>query len=66
MRVIAEHRPRTGPTRPFDLVVVNHERPDAARRAELADAGATWWLQGFGERPRLADVQAAAAAGPPA
>ena len=28
-------------------------------------AGATWWLQGFGERPRLADVQAAAAAGPP-
>ena len=30
-----------------------------------SDAGATWWLQGFGERPRLADVQAAAAAGPP-
>ena len=37
----------------------------AARLAELGDAGATWWLQGFGERPRLADVQDAAAAGPP-
>jgi alkanesulfonate monooxygenase SsuD/methylene tetrahydromethanopterin reductase-like flavin-dependent oxidoreductase (luciferase family) len=63
MRIVGEHRaPDAGP---FDLVVVNHERPDAARRAELADAGVTWWLQGFGERPRLADVQAAAAAGPP-
>jgi alkanesulfonate monooxygenase SsuD/methylene tetrahydromethanopterin reductase-like flavin-dependent oxidoreductase (luciferase family) len=50
---------------PFDLVVVNHERPDADRLAELSAAGATWWLQGFGERPRLADVQAAAAAGTP-
>jgi len=50
---------------PFDLVVVNHERPDAARLAELSAAGATWWLQGFGERPRLADVRGAAAAGPP-
>jgi alkanesulfonate monooxygenase SsuD/methylene tetrahydromethanopterin reductase-like flavin-dependent oxidoreductase (luciferase family) len=50
---------------PFDLVVVNHERPDAERLAELEDAGATWWLQGFGERPRLADVRGAAAAGPP-
>jgi alkanesulfonate monooxygenase SsuD/methylene tetrahydromethanopterin reductase-like flavin-dependent oxidoreductase (luciferase family) len=49
----------------FDLVVVNHERPDAERLAELGDAGATWWLQGFGERPRLADVRGAAAAGPP-
>lgn len=50
---------------PFDLVVVNHDRPDADRLAELQDAGATWWLQGFGERPRLSDVRAAAAAGPP-
>jgi alkanesulfonate monooxygenase SsuD/methylene tetrahydromethanopterin reductase-like flavin-dependent oxidoreductase (luciferase family) len=50
---------------PFDLVVVNHDRPDAARLAELSAAGATWWLQGFGERPRLADVRGAAAAGPP-
>ena len=49
----------------FDVVLVNHERPDAERLAELGDAGATWWLQGFGERPRLADVQDAAAAGPP-
>jgi alkanesulfonate monooxygenase SsuD/methylene tetrahydromethanopterin reductase-like flavin-dependent oxidoreductase (luciferase family) len=50
---------------PFDLVVVNHDRPDADRLADLEDAGATWWLQGFGERPRLADVRDAAAAGPP-
>jgi alkanesulfonate monooxygenase SsuD/methylene tetrahydromethanopterin reductase-like flavin-dependent oxidoreductase (luciferase family) len=50
---------------PFDLVVTNHERPDPERAAELAGAGATWWLQGFGENPRLADVRAAAAAGPP-
>jgi alkanesulfonate monooxygenase SsuD/methylene tetrahydromethanopterin reductase-like flavin-dependent oxidoreductase (luciferase family) len=61
--VVAERRvPDAGP---FDVVLVNHERPDAARLAELGAAGATWWLQGFGERPRLADVQDAAAAGPP-
>jgi alkanesulfonate monooxygenase SsuD/methylene tetrahydromethanopterin reductase-like flavin-dependent oxidoreductase (luciferase family) len=63
MGVIAEHRPADAG--PFDLVVVNHERPGPERMAELADGGATWWLQGFGERPRLADVQAAADAGPP-
>ncbi len=63
MRVIGEHRaPDAGA---FDLVVVNHERPDAARLADLRGAGATWWLQGFGEQPRLADVKAAATAGPP-
>jgi alkanesulfonate monooxygenase SsuD/methylene tetrahydromethanopterin reductase-like flavin-dependent oxidoreductase (luciferase family) len=63
MRVVGEHRaPDAGP---FDLVVVNHERPAAARLADLRGAGATWWLQGFGETPRLADVEAAAAAGPP-
>jgi alkanesulfonate monooxygenase SsuD/methylene tetrahydromethanopterin reductase-like flavin-dependent oxidoreductase (luciferase family) len=63
MRIVGEDRePDAGP---FDLVVVNHERPDAARLADLRAAGTTWWLQGFGERPRLADVQAAAAAGPP-
>ena len=39
--------------------------PTPTRLAELGAAGATWWLQGFGERPRLADVQDAAAAGPP-
>jgi len=61
--VIATHRPAGAGD--FDLVVVNHERPGPARLAELVDAGATWWLQGFGERPRLADVQAAADAGPP-
>jgi alkanesulfonate monooxygenase SsuD/methylene tetrahydromethanopterin reductase-like flavin-dependent oxidoreductase (luciferase family) len=63
LATVAEHRPEGAGA--FDLVVVNHERPDAARLAELGAAGATWWLQGFGERPRLADVQAAAAAGPP-
>jgi alkanesulfonate monooxygenase SsuD/methylene tetrahydromethanopterin reductase-like flavin-dependent oxidoreductase (luciferase family) len=63
MGVVGEYRgPDAGP---FDLVVVNHERPDAARLDELRSAGATWWLQGFGEKPRLADVQAAAASGPP-
>jgi alkanesulfonate monooxygenase SsuD/methylene tetrahydromethanopterin reductase-like flavin-dependent oxidoreductase (luciferase family) len=61
--VIAEHRaPDAGP---FDLVVTGRERASAQRGAELAAAGVTWWLQGFGETPRLADVQAAAAAGPP-
>jgi alkanesulfonate monooxygenase SsuD/methylene tetrahydromethanopterin reductase-like flavin-dependent oxidoreductase (luciferase family) len=63
MGVIAAHRPpHAGP---FDLVVTGHERADAERLAELASAGTTWWLQGFGETPRLADVQAAVAAGPP-
>jgi alkanesulfonate monooxygenase SsuD/methylene tetrahydromethanopterin reductase-like flavin-dependent oxidoreductase (luciferase family) len=61
--VIAAHRPAGSGA--FDLVVVNHERPGASRIAELAGVGATWWLQGFGERPLLADVQAAADAGPP-
>jgi alkanesulfonate monooxygenase SsuD/methylene tetrahydromethanopterin reductase-like flavin-dependent oxidoreductase (luciferase family) len=56
---------RTAGAGPFDLVVTNHERPGPERMAELAAAGTTWWLQGFGESPRLADVQAAAAAGPP-
>jgi alkanesulfonate monooxygenase SsuD/methylene tetrahydromethanopterin reductase-like flavin-dependent oxidoreductase (luciferase family) len=63
LRIVGEHRPPDAG--PFDLVVVNHERASAARLAELARAGATWWLQGFGERPRLADVQAVADAGPP-
>jgi alkanesulfonate monooxygenase SsuD/methylene tetrahydromethanopterin reductase-like flavin-dependent oxidoreductase (luciferase family) len=63
MGVVGEYRePAAGP---FDLVVVNHERPDAARLADLRSAGATWWLQGFGEKPSLADVRTAAAAGPP-
>jgi alkanesulfonate monooxygenase SsuD/methylene tetrahydromethanopterin reductase-like flavin-dependent oxidoreductase (luciferase family) len=63
LEIVAERRvPDAGA---FDVVLVNHERPDAARLAELAAAGATWWLQGFGERPSLADVQDAAAAGPP-
>jgi alkanesulfonate monooxygenase SsuD/methylene tetrahydromethanopterin reductase-like flavin-dependent oxidoreductase (luciferase family) len=63
MGVIAAHRPPDAG--PFDLVVTGHERADAERLAELASAGTTWWLQGFGETPRLADVQAAVAAGPP-
>jgi alkanesulfonate monooxygenase SsuD/methylene tetrahydromethanopterin reductase-like flavin-dependent oxidoreductase (luciferase family) len=63
LRIVGEDRPPG--TGPFDLVVVNHERASAARLAELERAGATWWLHGFGERPRLADVEAAADAGPP-
>jgi alkanesulfonate monooxygenase SsuD/methylene tetrahydromethanopterin reductase-like flavin-dependent oxidoreductase (luciferase family) len=61
--VVAGHR--AGALEGFDVVSTNHERLDAARLAELGAAGTTWWLQGFGDRPRLADVQAAAAAGPP-
>jgi alkanesulfonate monooxygenase SsuD/methylene tetrahydromethanopterin reductase-like flavin-dependent oxidoreductase (luciferase family) len=61
--VVAEHRaPGAGP---FDAVVDDDAPASPQRLAELADAGATWWLQGFGERPRLAEVQGAAAAGPP-
>ena len=63
MAYIGEYRPAGAG--PFDLVVTNHERPGLERMAELAVAGTTWWLQGFGESPRLADVQAAAVAGPP-
>ena len=63
LEVVAQHRHGAGG--PFDLVVVNNERAGAERLAELAGAGTTWWLQGFGERPRLADVRAAADAGPP-
>jgi hypothetical protein len=63
LEIVGEHRPEGAG--PFDVVLVNHERPGPDRLAELGAAGATWWLQGFGERPRLADVQGAAAAGPP-
>jgi alkanesulfonate monooxygenase SsuD/methylene tetrahydromethanopterin reductase-like flavin-dependent oxidoreductase (luciferase family) len=63
LEVVARHR--AADAGPFDVVLVNHERADGARLASLAGAGATWWLQGFGDHPRLADVQAAAAAGPP-
>jgi alkanesulfonate monooxygenase SsuD/methylene tetrahydromethanopterin reductase-like flavin-dependent oxidoreductase (luciferase family) len=63
MGYVAEHRPADAG--PFDLVVTNHERPGPERMAELAGAGTTWWLQSFGETPRLADVRAVAAAGPP-
>jgi alkanesulfonate monooxygenase SsuD/methylene tetrahydromethanopterin reductase-like flavin-dependent oxidoreductase (luciferase family) len=63
LRVVGEHRePGAGA---FDLVVVNNERADTARLAQVRAAGATWWLQGFGEAPLLADVLAAAVAGPP-
>jgi alkanesulfonate monooxygenase SsuD/methylene tetrahydromethanopterin reductase-like flavin-dependent oxidoreductase (luciferase family) len=63
MGVVREHRaPDAGP---FDLVVTNIERPGPDRLAELAAAGTTWWVQGFGELPQLADVRAAAVAGPP-
>jgi alkanesulfonate monooxygenase SsuD/methylene tetrahydromethanopterin reductase-like flavin-dependent oxidoreductase (luciferase family) len=63
MSYVAEHRPAGAGG--FDLVVTSHERPGPARLAELDRAGTTWWLQAFGEKPRLVDVQVAAAAGPP-
>lgn len=63
LAVVREHRdPGAGP---FDVVITNHERPGPERCGELAAAGATWWLQGFSDHPSLADVQAAASAGPP-
>lgn len=62
--MLAEVRAHGGPE-DFDVVITNHERPDPARLSELASAGATWWLQGFGDGPSLGDVRAAAAAGPP-
>jgi hypothetical protein len=61
--VVAEHRPADAG--PFDVVVSSRRRPDRARLAALEEAGVTWWLQGFGDRPALDDVTAAAAAGPP-
>ena len=63
LEIVAEHRPADAGA--FDVVLVNHERAGPGRLSDLAAAGATWWLQGFGERPRLADVRDAAAAGPP-
>jgi alkanesulfonate monooxygenase SsuD/methylene tetrahydromethanopterin reductase-like flavin-dependent oxidoreductase (luciferase family) len=63
MSYVGEHR--SAGAGPFDLLVTNHERPGPERMAELAVAGTTWWLQGFGESPRLDDVRAAAVAGPP-
>ncbi len=50
---------------PFDVVITNGERPSSARLDELSSAGATWWLQSFGDRPTMVDVEAAASAGPP-
>jgi alkanesulfonate monooxygenase SsuD/methylene tetrahydromethanopterin reductase-like flavin-dependent oxidoreductase (luciferase family) len=47
---------------PFDLVVTNKPGTDPQPWAE---AGATWSLTGFGAQPRLADVRAAIAEGPP-
>jgi alkanesulfonate monooxygenase SsuD/methylene tetrahydromethanopterin reductase-like flavin-dependent oxidoreductase (luciferase family) len=54
-----------GAAEDFDVVLTNRERPAPERLAELAAAGATWWLQSFGDMPSLVDVEAAAAAGPP-
>jgi alkanesulfonate monooxygenase SsuD/methylene tetrahydromethanopterin reductase-like flavin-dependent oxidoreductase (luciferase family) len=63
LETIAEHRaPDAGP---FDVMIVNQERAAPKRLAELAEAGTTWWVQGFGESPRAKEVRAAAAAGPP-
>ncbi len=61
--VVAEHRAADAGA--FDVVITNHAPPDADRAAELDAAGATWWLQGFSDRPALEDVRAAALSGPP-
>jgi alkanesulfonate monooxygenase SsuD/methylene tetrahydromethanopterin reductase-like flavin-dependent oxidoreductase (luciferase family) len=61
--VVARHRPADAGA--FDAVVDDDAPPHPGRLEELAGAGATWWLRGFGERPRLRDVEAAATAGPP-
>jgi alkanesulfonate monooxygenase SsuD/methylene tetrahydromethanopterin reductase-like flavin-dependent oxidoreductase (luciferase family) len=63
LAVVAEHRAADAGS--FDVVITNHAPPDAGRAAELAAAGATWWLQGFSDRPALEDVRAAALDGPP-
>jgi alkanesulfonate monooxygenase SsuD/methylene tetrahydromethanopterin reductase-like flavin-dependent oxidoreductase (luciferase family) len=47
---------------PFDLVVTDAPGTDAA---PWIAAGATWCLTGFGSQPRLAEVEAVIAAGPP-
>jgi alkanesulfonate monooxygenase SsuD/methylene tetrahydromethanopterin reductase-like flavin-dependent oxidoreductase (luciferase family) len=46
---------------PFDFVVTGEPGGDAA---PWEQAGATWWLAGFGQTPRAADVRAAIDAGP--
>jgi alkanesulfonate monooxygenase SsuD/methylene tetrahydromethanopterin reductase-like flavin-dependent oxidoreductase (luciferase family) len=63
LEVAAEHRPAGAG--PFDAVIDDDGPPSPGRLDELAGAGATWWLRGFGERPRLRDVEAAATTGPP-
>jgi alkanesulfonate monooxygenase SsuD/methylene tetrahydromethanopterin reductase-like flavin-dependent oxidoreductase (luciferase family) len=63
LAVVAEHRtPGAGA---FDVVLTSRERPEPEQLAELEQAGVTWWLQGFGDRPALDEVQAAAGSGPP-
>ncbi len=63
LSVVAARRPPGAG--PYDVVLTELGRPDPDRVAELEAAGVTWWLQGFGDRPSLDDVIAAAGAGPP-
>jgi alkanesulfonate monooxygenase SsuD/methylene tetrahydromethanopterin reductase-like flavin-dependent oxidoreductase (luciferase family) len=58
--IAAERGDRPGP---FDLVAEGEPGSDPR---PWAAAGATWWLVSFGQQPRLAEVEGAIAAGPPA
>jgi alkanesulfonate monooxygenase SsuD/methylene tetrahydromethanopterin reductase-like flavin-dependent oxidoreductase (luciferase family) len=57
---VHEHRP--GDAGPFEIVVVDEDAGVDPRPWE--EAGATWFLTGFGSTPREADVRDAIEAGP--
>jgi len=62
--LVAETRElRRGDARPFDVVACDAPGSDPA---PWEAAGATWLLADFDQSPRLADVRAAIAGGPPA
>lgn len=61
---------RSHPNAPFDILTVGHldgkdPEADAATIAEWADAGATWWQEGFLPNQSIATVRARIHAGPP-
>ena len=60
--VVAERGSADG----FEIVVEGHS-PGAIRPADLAAAGATWWLEHLSwKRAPLPELRAVVAAGPPA